>query len=299
MHDKMFENQRALERPDLEKYAEQVGLDMGKFKAALDSGKFKQKISDEQAAGGQVGVNGTPTFFINGQVHVGGPSFDQWKGLIDGEIKKADLLLASGVKLEKLYDKITEAPPAPAAAANPPPAAGGPAAEVAVGSAPVKGPKGAPVTIVEWSDFQCPYCSQGVSVIKQLEDSYKDKFRVAYKHQPLPMHPNAQIAAEAAAAAQEQGKFWPMHDKMFANQGALDRASLERYAQEVGLDVGKFKAALDSGKFKSAVAADSAEGFKVGANATPTFFVNGRMVQGADYARIKAIMDEELAKKKK
>ncbi|HVE87213.1 MAG TPA: thioredoxin domain-containing protein, partial [Myxococcales bacterium] len=217
MHDKMFENQRALERPDLEKYAEQVGLDMGKFKAALDSGKFKQKISDEQAAGGQVGVNGTPTFFINGQVHVGGPSFDQWKGLIDGEIKKADLLLASGVKLEKLYDKITEAPPAPAAAANPPPAAGGPAAEVAVGSAPVKGPKGAPVTIVEWSDFQCPYCSQGVSVIKQLEDSYKDKFRVAYKHQPLPMHPNAQIAAEAAAAAQEQGKFWPMHDKMFAN----------------------------------------------------------------------------------
>src|SRR6185295_17234955 len=163
--------------------------------------------------------------------------------------------------------------------------------DVTVGSAPVRGPKGAPVTIVEYSDFQCPFCSRAVEVIKQLDASYKDKFRIAYKHQPLQqLHPNAQLAAEAAMAAHEQGKFWEYHDKLFANQRALDQPSLEKYAQEIGLDINKFK---------SAVANDSAEGFKVGADATPTFFVNGRMVQGADYNQIKAIMDDELAKKHK
>ncbi|HXU82362.1 MAG TPA: thioredoxin domain-containing protein, partial [Polyangia bacterium] len=198
---------------------------------------------------------------------------------------------------------IAPAPAAPTAAANPPPGApapSGPVKDVSVGSAPTKGPKGAPVTIVEYSDFQCPFCSRGVDVIRQLEAGYKDKFRIAYKHQPLQqLHPNAQLAAEASMAAQEQGKFWEYHDKLFANQRALDRANLEKYAQEVGLDVNRFKSALDSGKFKTQVANDSAEGFRVGADATPTFFVNGRMVQGADYNQIKAIMDDELAKKHK
>jgi len=308
MHDKLFDNRTALNRPDLEKYAEEIGLNMSKFKAALDSGKFKAKIAEDQSAGGSVGVGGTPTFFIDGQVQVGALSFEQWKAKIDEEIKKADKLLASGVKPEKLYEKMLDqgSAPAPAVAANaPPPAPGvapppGPVKDVTVGGAPVKGPKGAPVTIVEYSDFQCPFCSRAVEVIKQLEGSYKDKFRIAYKHQPLQqLHPNAQLAAEAAVAAQEQGKFWEYHDKLFANQRALDRDSLEKYAQEVGLDMNRFKAALDSHKFKDAVANDSAEGFKVGADATPTFFVNGRMVQGADYNQIKAIMDDELAKKHK
>jgi protein-disulfide isomerase len=301
MHDKLFENRAALNRPDIEKYAEQIGLNMSKFKSALDEGKFKAKVAEDQSAGSAVGVNGTPTFFINGQAQVGGPTFDQWKSRVEDEIKKADKLLAAGTKIDKLYEKMLEesAAPAPTAAANPSPGGGAPAKDVQVGSAPVKGPKNAPITIVEYSDFQCPFCSRAVDVVKQLEGSYKDKFRFAFKHQPLAtLHPNAQIAAEASMAANEQGKFWEYHDKLFANQRALDRASLETYAQEVGMDVGKFKAALDTGKFKSAVANDSAEGFKVGANATPTFFVNGRMVQGADFNQIKSIIDDELAKKK-
>jgi len=309
MHDKLFENRTALGRDSLEKYAEQIGLNMSKFKAALDSGKFKQKVSEDMAAGSSVGVNGTPTFFINGQMQVGGLGFDQWKARIDEEIKKADKLLATGVKPEKLYERLLEeganTAPAVAAAPAPPPAPGvappaGAAKDVPVGNAPVKGPRGAPVTIVEYSDFQCPFCSQGAQVLKQLEGTYKEKVRVAYKHQPLQsMHPNAQMAAEASMAAQEQGRFWEYHDKLFANQRALDRASLEKYAQEIGLDVNKFKSALDSGKFKGAVANDSAEGNRIGADATPTFFVNGRMVQGADLNQIKALIDDELAKKKK
>ena len=98
-------------------------------------------------------------------------------------------------------------------------------------------------------------------------------------------------------AANEQGKFWEYHDKLFANQQALDRSSLERYAQEVGLDVGKFRAALDSSKFEAQISADAAEGSRLGANGTPTFFINGRQLVGAQpYASFKQIIDEELRK---
>jgi protein-disulfide isomerase len=98
-------------------------------------------------------------------------------------------------------------------------------------------------------------------------------------------------------AAHEQGKFWEMHDKLFANQRALDRASLEKYAQELGLDMGKFKQALDSDKFKAVLDADSAEGMRVGANGTPTFFINGRTFVGAQpFESFKKVIDEELKK---
>ena len=123
--------------------------------------------------------------------------------------------------------------------------------------------------------------------------------RVAFKNHPLPFHNNAMAAAEAALAAHAQGKFWEMHDKMFANQQALDGPSLEKYAQEIGLDVGKFKAALDSNKFDAYITADSAEGMRVGANGTPTFFINGRQVVGAQpFEAFKNVIDQELAKKK-
>ena len=116
--------------------------------------------------------------------------------------------------------------------------------------------------------------------------------------QPLPFHNFAQGAAEAALAANEQGKFWEMHDKMFANQQALDRPSLEKYAEELGLNMARFKSALDSGKFKAKVAADSAEGTKAGANGTPTFFINGYRLVGAQPPdAFKAIIDKELKKK--
>ncbi len=137
------------------------------------------------------------------------------------------------------------------------------------------------MTIVEWSDFQCPFCSRVVPTLAQIKEKYGKDVRVVFRHQPLPFHQNAKPAAEAALAAHEQGKFWEMHDKLFANQKALDRATFEKYAQELGLDMGKFKAALDSGKFTAQIEADSAAGSAVGANGTPTFFVNGRSLVGA------------------
>jgi protein-disulfide isomerase len=167
-----------------------------------------------------------------------------------------------------------------------------------VGNAPVRGAKNAAVTIIAYSDFECPFCSRVVPTLKQLEEEYKGKIRVAFKHQPLNFHANAKPAAMASMAAHEQGKFWEYHDKLFQNQRALDRASLEKYAQELGLDMGKFKAALDSNKFDAHVTADMTEATRVGVNGTPSFFINGRSVVGAQPVdAFKRIIDEELKKK--
>jgi protein-disulfide isomerase len=299
-HDKLFANQQSLDRASLERYAQELGLDMGKFKAALDSGKFTKKVEEDSAQGMAVGANGTPTFFINGREFVGAQPFEAFKAVIDAEIKKADELLAKGVKLENLYAEFQKE----AGKAPPPATPGAPEPEkvvtdINITGAPVKGPKNAPVTIIAFSDFQCPFCSRAVPTLKQIEETYGNKVKLAFKHQPLPFHQNAKLAAMASMAAHEQGKFWEMHDKMFANQQALDRASLERYAQEIGLDMGKFKAALDSNKYDAYVTADSNEGMRVGANGTPTFFINGRQIVGAQpFEAFKTVIDQELAKKK-
>lgn len=304
-HDKLFANQTALDRPALEKYAQELGLDVPKFKNALDGGKFKARVSQDSAAGTAAGANGTPTFFVNGRKVVGALPFESFKPVIETEMAKADKLLASGTKPEGLYDKLmaeaSAAPPEPAAppsgSAAPSPAA---VQNINLAQAPTKGPKTAPVTIVEWSDFQCPFCSRAVPTLKAIEEQYKGKVKFAFKHQPLPFHSNAKGAAMAAMAANEQGKFWEYHDKLFANQTALDRASLEKYAQELGLNMTKFKSALDSNKFESIISADSEEGTKVGARGTPTFFINGRQLVGAQPVEsFKTIIDDELQKKTK
>ena len=295
-HDKLFSNQRALDRASLERYAEELKLDMGKFRSALDSGKFRAKVEADAAAGAAVGANGTPTFFVNGRELVGAQPFDSFKKVIDEEMARADKLLAAGTKADDLYAKLIDeglksAPKAQAAAE--------PAVQnIEVGNAPARGPKNAPVTIVAYSDFECPFCSRVVPTLKQLEEEYKGKIRVAFKHQPLGFHANAKPAAMASMAAHEQGKFWEYHDKLFANQRALDRVSLDRYAEELKLDMGKFKAAMDSNKYDAQISADMAEATRVGVNGTPTFFINGRALVGAQpNDAYKRVIDEELKKK--
>ncbi|MBL8921757.1 MAG: thioredoxin domain-containing protein [Myxococcaceae bacterium] len=299
MHDKLFANQQALDRASIERYAQELGLDMGKFKAALDSSKFAKKVEADSAEGMQVGANGTPTFFINGREFVGAQPFEAFKGIIDEEIKKADQILARGVKMENLYAELMK----DAGKAPPPAAPGAPepqkvVTDINIQGAPVTGPKNAPVTIIAFSDFQCPFCSRVVPTLHDLEKQYQGKLKIVFKHQPLPFHNNAKPAAMASMAANEQGKFWEYHDKLFANQQALDRPSLERYAEELKLDMGKFRAALDSNKFDKYVTDDSNEGMRVGANGTPTFFINGRQVVGAQpIDAFKAVIDDELKKK--
>jgi protein-disulfide isomerase len=297
LHDKMYENNTALARADIEKYAGELGLNVAKLKKDMDDPKVKEEVAQDQKAANAAGANGTPTFFINGREVVGAQPADAFEKVIDDEIKKADELIKGGTPLKDVYKKRIEA----AAAAPPPPAPGAaPAApegkqNIKLGDAPVKGPNSAKVTVVLFSDFQCPFCSRAVPVLKEIEDGYKGKVKIAFKQLPLPFHDKAHLAAEAALAANEQGKFWPYHDKLFANQQALDRPSLEKYAEELGLNMSKFKGALDSGKFKDKVDSDAKEGAAVGATGTPTFFINGTKVVGAQpFDKFKSVIDDEL-----
>ena len=304
MHDVMFKNQQALDRPALEKYAGEIGLDVGKFKADLDSGKWKQKVDDELAEGNKIGARGTPSFFVNGKSFVGAQPFEAFKAKVDEELKNADATMkAKHVSAAKLYDELMKDAKAEVAAApaqQQGPAPGAEVVKVEAGNGPSKGPANAPVQIVLFSDFQCPFCSRVEPTVAKIMDTYKGKVRLTWRNYPLPFHQNAMPAAEAAMAAGEQGKFWEMHDKLFANQQSLDRATFEKYAQELGLDLNKFKTALDSGKMKDKIQADVTYGNTLpgGGLGTPCFFINGHKLAGAyPFEEFAKLIDAELKKK--
>jgi protein-disulfide isomerase len=140
---------------------------------------------------------------------------------------------------------------------------------------PVLGPADAQVTVVEFGDFQCPACGAVHPILKQVKEQNKDKsVRFVYRHYPLPQHEHAQFAAVAAVAAQAQGKFWEMHDKLFENQQKLDRESIEGYAEQLGLNFETFQEAVDGNAAKDAVAADKSDGQAVGVSGTPTIYIN-------------------------
>jgi protein-disulfide isomerase len=163
---------------------------------------------------------------------------------------------------------------------------------------PSRGPASAKVTIVEFSDFQCPYCGREYPVIEKLMKEYDGKVRLVFRHFPLDFHPFAEKAAEAGACAQDQGKFWELHDKMFTNQAKLAVEDLKGYAKAIGVDAGKFDKCLDSGEKKALVEEDQKAGSAAGVNGTPAFFVNGLFINGAQpYEEIKQTVDRELGKK--
>jgi protein-disulfide isomerase len=175
-----------------------------------------------------------------------------------------------------------------------------PRSSVSAASGASKGPADAPVEIIEFSDFQCPYCLSAHPTVKRLLDTYGDRVHFVYRHYPLPNHPNARPAAEASQCANEQGKFWPYHDRLFANPTKLSDADLKRHAAELGLDSPKFDACFDSHKFKSVIDADVKTANELGVNGTPAFFINGRMVSGAQpFEVFKRVIDEELEFKKR
>ncbi len=145
----------------------------------------------------------------------------------------------------------------------------------------IKGAHAAKVTIVEYSDFECPYCGRAEPTIKQILEKYPDDVQLVYKHFPLPSHSNSWKAAEASECAAEQGKFWEYHDMLFENQDALYTPMLKDYAKQLGLDTDKFNNCLDSNTMKARVENDAEEGKSLGVSGTPAFFVNGKMISGA------------------
>jgi protein-disulfide isomerase len=152
------------------------------------------------------------------------------------------------------------------------------------------------VTIVEFSDFQCPFCSKVTPTLTQIKENHGKEVRVIFRQLPLPFHKEAKIAAKAALAAHRQGKFWEMHDKLFADQQSLSEAAYEKHAKDLGLDVERFKKDYASAEVKARVDADMREANQLGVNGTPGFFVNGRFLSGAQpFEAFKALIDQELA----
>ena len=154
-------------------------------------------------------------------------------------------------------------------------------AKMDIGDSPVKGPKNAKVTIVEFTDFQCPYCKRGNETMDAVMKKYPNDVKVVYKSFPLDFHPNALPAAKAAMAAGKQGKFWEMHDAFWANQTGLNADLYLEQAKKLGLNIDKFKKDMESEEIKKAIEADMELGKKNGISGTPGFFVNGVAVKGA------------------
>jgi len=163
--------------------------------------------------------------------------------------------------------------------------------------APVRGDPDAKVAVVEFSDFQCPYCGGSVHTLDQIAQTYGDKVRIVFKHLPLGIHPKAPAAHAAAEAAYRQGKFWEMHNKIFADQGAMSPEKYRDYAREIGLDLARYDRDLKDPALEKRIEADLDEADRLGVNGTPAWFVNGRYLRGAvPFEQIKALLDEDLGK---
>jgi protein-disulfide isomerase len=205
------------------------------------------------------------------------------------------------VKLEEMEKKIDQIAARPAAA----PAAQRPNQpdpnkiyNLPVGNSPMRGPKNAPVTLVEFADFQCPFCARNLPLVKQVLDAYPNDVNFVYKEFPLTsIHNNAMNASKAAIAAQKQGKYWEMHDKLFENFQNLGEDSLKKYAGEVGLDVAQWEKDYKSPEVAQQVQDDMRLASQSDVRGTPTMFVNGKRVANRSFEGIKEMIDTALKEK--
>ncbi len=202
-------------------------------------------------------------------------------------------ILTKLTALEQKVDRGGTRPAAPARASGPNPSR---TYALPIGASPSRGPADAPVTIVEFSDFQCPFCARSEGLVAQALQAYPTQARVVYKHFPLvSIHPQAMPAALATVAAQRQGKFWEMHELLFANQRALGPEQVEEYARRIGLDVQRFKADIASDGVKAQVQEDIELARRSGVRGTPTVFVNGRLLQNRSLDGFKELIEPQLA----
>jgi protein-disulfide isomerase len=167
--------------------------------------------------------------------------------------------------------------------------------DIAIGDAPVRGPADAPVTIVAFDDFQCPYCARLEPDLKQILDAYPDKVRLVFKNYPLSMHAHAREAAIAALAAERQGQFWPFHDRLFASSNVLSEQKIEEIAKDLKLDMARFEKDRKDSALQAKIEKDIAEGQQLGVRGTPTVFINGRLLRDRSPAAFKATVDAVLA----
>ncbi len=336
-HKLAFENQKALTRENFVAWATQAGVDRAKFEESIDKKEMAGKVAEDLASGKPIGVKGTPASFINGVFLSGAQPQNKFEEIIDKELAEAEKLIAGKTPADKVYverSKANRGNPPPAAAAAEKKDEKGAAKEddktvwrVPVGNSPSKGPADALVTIVEFSEFECPYCEKVGPTLDEVMKTYDGKVRIVWKHRPLPFHRRATAMSFLALEAQSQKgekAFWAAHDALFKARAAIagrekDQAKLlsaleedlVKLAGELGLDAEKVKAVVkdadpatpafeptpEAKKYQALVDADSELADDIEASGTPHFFVNGRRLVGAQpIDKFKAVIDEELKK---
>jgi protein-disulfide isomerase len=293
LHDRLFADGGGLAPRDLAAHAEAIGLDAERFRIALRTHAHGDRIEDDLDLADRVGADGTPATYVNGRPLIGALPYEELSAIVDEELALARDALHRGIPRGAMYaavmrESLERAPAPPPREAPPERARRSLDRDVVYAlpadGAPQLGPSDAPVTIVVFSDFQCPFCARALTPLAALRERYPDRLRLVFRNNPLPFHRDAAPAAAAALEAFAQrgdAGFWAMHDLLFENQRALDRASLERYAGQLGLDLARFSTALDGGAHDAAIARDLALAERLGARGTPIFYVNGRIVQGA------------------
>jgi len=307
-HDAAFNDQGSLGPDSYARWAREAGVtDGAAFQAGLLGHRWAGPVEADVRDAEALGVNGTPAFFINGILVVGAQPLEVFKKTIDAELAKAQAKVASGTPRDRVYAELAlvNREFAPKAGdhgdpADEPPDETKTVFKIPIGSSPVRGGPAALVTIVEFGDFQCPFCGRVQETLEAIRHKFGDKVRIVWKNEPLPFHPNAEPAAQAALEVRaERGDagFWAMHDKLFAAQRDLSPAVLAKLAAEVGASPDRVRRAVTTHARAKEIGNDGdvAEDFQ--ANGTPHFFINGRRLVGAQpEEKFDAIIEQELVK---
>jgi protein-disulfide isomerase len=305
-HDAAFAGQASLSDASYERWASEAGVgDVAAFRAGLASHRWADPVDADLRDAKLVRANGTPVFFINGVELAGAQPLDAFKKTIDEELAKAQAKVDSGTPRDQVYAELARDNRARAPGPHEDDDEGEgddtkTVFKIPLGTSPVRGSATALVTIVEFSDFQCPFCSRVEATLEAVRHKYGDQVRIVWKNEPLPFHPNAEPAAQAALevrAERGDAAFWSMHDKLFVAQKDLSAPVLVKLAAEVGANPDRVRHAMTTHARAKDIAADQdvAEDFQ--ANGTPHFFIDGRRLVGAQPEEsFDVIIDEEIAR---
>jgi protein-disulfide isomerase len=304
-HRSAFGGQADLGLENSIKWAADAGVaDTTALRAGLAAHRWAAAVDADLAEGQKLGVSGTPTFFVNGIPVVGAQPVEKFQALVDDQVKAARAKLAAGTAPERLYAELSRENLAKAPKGGDddegPPEDTKTVFKVPLGSSPARGGSAPLVTIVEFADYQCPYCSRAEETVKALRDEYGDKLRVVFKDEPLPFHERAEPAAEAALQVREEkgdGAFWQMHDALFAGQGDLSDETLVRIAAQLGARPDRVKTAIEKHTHRRAIDDDLSLSDDLQADGTPHFFIDGRRLVGSQpKEKFEGIINEELKK---
>ncbi len=301
-HDLVFANQQDITSEKLESWAQAVGVPSSALRAELSSGNARDKVERDMRLARELGAGGTPAFRINGVTVSGAQPLDAFVEVIDAQLAAAHALRRAGAPAPAVYATLTDqnlsVPP-------PPPPADAPEPDDSVWKVPVaaddpqRGPRDALVTVVVFSDFQCPFCKRVEVTLDELRRQYEKDLRVVWKDNPLPFHARAKPAALVARAvyqARGNDAFWKLHDALFASSPELEDSDLEELAKAQGLSASAVQAALKSEKLGARIDASSELAADFEARGTPHFFINGRRLVGAQpLDQFKELVDAQLA----